>query len=439
LKMSTSSLAEMIISTPLGKKPSDTLLEEDGSCSPSLSLISPPALVKFSTVTPCHYNLRGHHLPGYTPRWSSTPLPVSGTAGAPLPPVSSVTRTFSSPAVIGSNSVQVKEILDFQKRLEVLDDKEESEVDSGFESLIQSIDESDVSTSRREDKKLVGESDDLTEESTPSWTAAADSSLGAVPKRRSPRFKQKPVTDRLGKLRSGSRSAKRLEVSSKSYLTTVARPDRAGKEVFDIVRFLWQMNLSSDVLFTLFSYLSSPELCSAAQVSSTWREAVQSIPSHNERRLAFISKMKIERENFGVELSLQPKRVSPRRVMQEVANTRNRSSPTAAKRDRNHSASTVISPSKVRHKLFVDEAQKLTAGERLVQCPVCTSPSRVSLSQPSPPRAECSSPQCQFLFCPDCKCELHQGKSCRQARPGSRLPKSGGITSKKSKARLRRL
>ena len=56
----------------------------------------------------------------------------------------------------------------------------------GFESLIQSIDESDVSTSRREDKKLVAESDDLTEESAPSWTAAADSSLGAVPKRCSP-------------------------------------------------------------------------------------------------------------------------------------------------------------------------------------------------------------------------------------------------------------
>merc|ERR1712218_361545 len=190
------------------------------------------------------------------------------------------------------------------------------------------------------------------------------------------------------------------------------------------------MNLSSDVLETLFGFLSPADLCSVTQVSSHWRQALQSVPTHNDRRLAFISKMKIERENVGVE-NLRPKRISPRRAMQD---TSNRISPTASKRDRNRSVSTVISPSKVRYKLFVDEASKLTAGERLVACPECARP-----SQSSGQRAQCSSPQCQIVFCPECKCDPHPNQSCRQARPSSRVTKTGGITSKKSKARLRRL
>ena len=116
------------------------------------------------------------------------------------------------------------------------------------------------------------------------------------------------------------------------------------------------------------------------------------------------------------------------------------------------------------------------AGERLTHCPLCTSPSRVSAS-----RAECSSSKCSFVFCPDCLCEHHEGRSvvqtrllyssilssyadlagfstiiwqnwptasfincppfrgCRLTRTGSKVPKSGAVTSKKSKARLRRL
>jgi len=414
------------LSTPLVRKPSDSFLPRMNVESPSLSQISPPSLVKYSTVTPYHYNLRTHHTPGFTHRWSSTPLSQTDTEGPPH-----LTKAFSSPAVIGSDIQE--NILNFEKRLEVL---EENEVDSGFESLIQSIDESSVSGSTsKEEPRLVG--GELTEKITASPSLTGDRNHGAIPKRRSPRFKQKPETDRLGRLRSGSRSAKRLEVSRSevSSVVRVSRTDRTGREVCDVLRYLWQMNLSSDVLETLFGFLSPPDLCSVTQVSSHWRQALQSVPSHNDRRLAFVSKMKIERENVGVE-NLRPKRISPRRVMQD---TSNRISPTASKRDRNRSVSTVISPSKVRHKLFVEEASKLTAGERLVACPECTSPSRVTLSQTSGQRAECSSPQCQFVFCPECKCDPHPNQSCRQARPSSRVPKTGGITSKKSKARLRRL
>ena len=83
----------------------------------------------------------------------------------------------------------------------------------------------------------------------------------------------------------------------------------------------------------------------------------------------------------------------------------------------------------MRHRLFVEEARKIlpgefyilnqqwsvpfgsyfqscfTAGERLTHCPLCTSPSRVSAS-----KAECSSSKCNFVFCPDCLCENHEGR-----------------------------
>ena len=121
-KMSNLRQPEMVLSTPLVRKSSDSCLPQVDADSPSLSLISPPALVKYSTVTPYHYNLRTHHTPGFTHRWSSTPHSQLGTEGLPL-----LTKAFSSPAVIGAELQD--NILDFEKRLEVL---EENEVDSGI-------------------------------------------------------------------------------------------------------------------------------------------------------------------------------------------------------------------------------------------------------------------------------------------------------------------
>ena len=141
--------------------------------------------------------------------------------------------------------------------------------------------------------------------------------------------------------------------------------------------------------------------------------------------------MKRDRENVGIS-NLQPKRISPRRAMQEV----NRNSPSATKRDRNRSTSTVVSPSKVRHKLFVEQVSKLTPGQQMVRCPECSSPSPVSSVPPSPPlrvrsqRAECSSTKCGFVFCPECKCEEHLGPAgfCAvQVLPVNELKQDTGL------------
>lgn len=411
--MSTSRFREndplqRVLSTPINKKLSSNFHDPNSLVTPSSSLISSP-LVKWES--PRHYNLRPHnHQPGYTPRWSSTPLLVQTSSSL------AVLRASSSPSVMGRND-QENNLLDFEKRLQVLEDKEESEIDSGFASRF----EESVGTSRTED---LSEVPDV----APSKPTPPEPRLGVVPKRRSPRFKQKPLTDRL---KSGSRIRREEAAVPSSVLTTVKRSFQGGKEAVDFVRNLNEMNLSH----LIFQFLSSTDLCRVVQVSRGWRLALEACPAENGRRLELISQMKTERENVGVDLRLQNRRISPRRVMHEVANTRYKISPTAAKRDRTRSSSTLVSPSKVRHKLFVDEASKLTAGERLTKCPVCSSPSRVS----PPARALCSSARCQFVFCPECSCAEHPGKPCRPVRPGVRLPKSGGIASKKSKERLKRL
>jgi len=415
--MSTSSLKESdplkrVISTPLNKKPSYGLNQSDSLVSPSSSLMISSPLVKWET--PHNYNLRAHHhQPGYTPRWSSTPL-LSHNSNQPD------IRAYSSPSLIP----QEKQILDFEKRLEVLEDKEESDIDSGFESRLQ------------EQEEVTGEN--VTEEvpdvpvELPA-RAPSPPTLGLVPKRRSPRFKQKPVTDRL---RTSSRLNRKEEVTtSRSALTTVKRKFQGGRESLDFIHNFKEMNLDH-VLEILYRHLSPSDLLRVVQVSRVWRLALESISAHNDRRLALISKMKPERENVGVDSQLQTRRTSPRRVMEEVANTRFKVSPTAAKRDRTRSSATLVSPSKVRHKLFVDEASKLKEGDSLSKCPICSSPSP---SSRSPLRAVCSSPNCHFVFCPDCSCAEHPGKPCRTVRTSSKVSKSGGIASKKSKDRLRRL
>ena len=62
----------------------------------------------------------------------------------------------------------------------------------------------------------------------------------------------------------------------------------------------------------------------------------------------------------------------------------------------------------------------LTPGERLVHCPLCTIPSRLSiLSSTSSSlnlqiqKAESSCLKCQFQFCPNCQCEGN--KHCRSS------------------------
>ena len=116
---------ERILSTPLSRKPSDCSLQD--SSSSDLSLISPACPVQIKQTPAHHYNLR---YPGYTPRWSSTPLPSSDSGSSDIPSETPVKNSSSSPAVLGSGQAErVKGVLDFQKRLDVIDCP--AEVDSG--------------------------------------------------------------------------------------------------------------------------------------------------------------------------------------------------------------------------------------------------------------------------------------------------------------------
>lgn len=112
----------------------------------------------------------------------------------------------------------------------------------------------------------------------------------------------------------------------------------------------------------------------------------------------------------------------------------------AVERGRATAAANAVSPSKIRHRLFADEASKLGPGEHLEYCPRCTSPARVMNF-----RASCTRVSCEFAFCTRCMCEAHaDGDSgdCLANEAGvraSRRKQVGKVASKKSKSRLKRL
>ena len=104
----------------------------------------------------------------------------------------------------------------------------------------------------------------------------------------------------------------------------------------------------------------------------------------------------------------------------------------------------IISPSKIRHRLFTDEASKLAPGEQLQSCPRCTSPSRVV---PFEFRATCTRASCGFEFCTRCMCQAHakDASVCKNSDEttgsdgkGKKLG-GGTVASKRSKNRLKRL
>ena len=123
---------ERILSTPLRRKPSDFSLED--SPTSHLSLISPPGPVLVKQTPVHHYNLRTlQQQPGpQGPKFSSTPFSWSdsGSSSNSSQSPGRNKRISSSPALLGSGHVEeVKGILDFQKRLDVIEGQ--GEVDSG--------------------------------------------------------------------------------------------------------------------------------------------------------------------------------------------------------------------------------------------------------------------------------------------------------------------
>jgi len=419
--------------------------------------LSPPTVARYTekTDSPRPYFLRTHT------RWSSTPLP-------------SLTQ------VLGNHNKQVTSVPSFDQRL--LDNLDETTANSSFTSRVpeQDSDKSSINNKSERDSGYDSLIDKTHQESTHD-TNHQDSTpekkdfihdtslLGAVPKRRSPRQLSGRQTDGLQRVVRGplehisSLKGEHDNISSLSdkFSSKMCRgktslhSSKEGKELCDIVRFLFERNLNH-VLGQIYAYLPGQDLCRVPQVSQLWGLSLASCKRANEERLSFVAIKRLDRENFGKKLNLRSSGLvaSPRRVMAEVGNCSNTSlvSPGGTKRDlasRGGGASfSQVSPSKIRHRLFVSEAAKLSPGERLVHCPLCTSPSRVtttlvSSSVGGPPesqRATCSSGKCNFVFCPLCQCADHPGRGCRVTRTtSSKLPKSGTVTSKKSKARLRRL
>jgi len=375
--------------------------------------ISPPTKVSFASNTPRPYFLRGQA------KYSSTPV------------------LDSSPSSLLSNATKDLVVSNLESRLEGLVEPEEDlsqiEHDSGFETL-------------------NSEDSSLPVSPLPRSPGPTKTVLGALPKRRSPRHLHKNLDSierlNLTRLKPGKTGGLRSSLSedlkdvSKEKLASSPLENRVlfkydprvsceGQEYLDVVRGLSEMNLTH-ILNCVFSYCSPVDLYSFAQVSKLWEQSLCSSQLHESRRLQYVAVRKSDQENLclGGGHIINLGSLSPRVAMANISNW----SPGKGKRERAAVSTNQVSPSKIRHRLFFEEGSKLSPGERLTQCPVCTSPSRVGDS-----RAQCSSPKCDFVFCPDCLCQEHVGRGCRVTRTGSKVPKSGSVTSKKSKARLRRL
>jgi len=442
--------------------------------------ISPPT----KTVTTFHVNTTSDDFttPYYlrtSSRCGSSPFPFASFAtpslggiskSSPSLPIATSTPAPAHPHVSNDQ---------FQKRLEETsyssDGSNSQDADSGIESLIVSP--------RNSTGNLFEASTKLGSFPVDSakFSPIAQRSLGAIPKRRSPRHGQVghrvDGIERLTRILKGSNSENGNSINSefsasghfivpsiekfeekkdKQVLVLSRDPCREGRETVDVMRHLYEKDLVF-ILDKIYQYLAPSDLCSLAQASQLWNLGLQCRKEHDNRRKEFVKLKKLDRENWGKE---RITRSSPRRAMTDLANV-NRLSP-SSKRDRNPSCSALLSPSKIRHRLFVEEAAKLSPGERLVHCPLCTSPCRVTSATPptraaatpppsiaTPPpskstpcltsQAICSSAKCSFIFCPECHCEDHPERPCRVTRSGSKVPKSGTVTSKKSKARLRRL
>jgi len=449
--------------------------------------ISPPT----KTVTTFHENTTSDDF--ITPyflrassRCGSSPFPLTsfetpsldslGGTSKSSPSLPTFQRATSTPANAYVSNDQ------FQKRLEEnsysSDGSSSQDADSGIESLIGN----DSTGNLFEASTKIG----CFPVDSAKFSPIAQRSLGAVPKRRSPRQvsggHKVDGIERLTRILKGTNSEngnslnsdcstaghfivpsleKFEEKKDKQVLLLSRDPCREGRETVDVMRHLYEKDLVF-ILDTIFQYLAPSDLCSLAQVSQLWNLGLQCRKEHDNRRKEFVKLKKLDRENWG---KLRITRSSPRRAMTDLANV-NRLSP-SSKRDRNPSCNALLSPSKIRHRLFVEEAAKLSPGERLVHCPLCTSPCRVTSAtpprarttplSPAPPppsiatppptksapcltsQAICSSVKCNFIFCPDCHCEDHPDRPCRVTRSGTKVPKSGTVTSKKSKARLRRL
>jgi len=212
----------------------------------------------------------------------------------------------------------------------------------------------------------------------------------------------------------------------------------------DIFGYLCRLNMLH-LVDSILGYLRPVDLCKVSLVSSSWNKLLQQplFSAHEARRVDYVTFVKLNRENYGREVPI--KRSSSRIALKEI----NRISP---KNKRNWegslSAPSVISPSKIRSRLFAEDtpsgAQEVPLIEstvRYLHCPHCSATSKIKSCEDKNgcvyEVAECSSKSCGFVFCVKCLYMDHPGKSCQI--PQLTRSRSAVVTSKKSKARLRRL
>jgi hypothetical protein len=178
----------------------------------------------------------------------------------------------------------------------------------------------------------------------------------------------------------------------------------SGAQV-DIIRLMTQRGLWQPLDLVL-GHLSPLELFASVRVSPDWSAALASQPRHQHRLRNF---EEANKENLGELFPRRRTRSSPRLAMQDVTNT--------ISRNMGGSSSSGDGSSHIRHRTELQE-------EVTSQAPVFTS---------SPKSVEVKEGLTTRVSDPD----SDQEGPCRSLGSGSK--RAGGVSSSRSKARLRRL
>jgi len=479
---------------------SNTLSDSGCPSTPDGEFLSPPTLSRCVTDSPSHYFLRGNH------RWASTPLLKAGgyqrstTMNIPLsstpyikpalvisPPKAHSTpeasqHTGTSDHSLDDNpfspSCSSDRINSIPSGLSKLDKSPQNQISSlarlssqEFSDRIetchnvdnQTLPESKESSSNQDNTSCHKHIDDSSVRLQDGSSHASDSGIGSSrhetsaeesPKRNKtaaaviiPKLRRSPRSlaiqnrlDRCTRLKVDSSKSK-SKIRSKTYIIPAGL--YMEWEHLDILMQLRTSNMLH-IVDKILSYVSSADLPSVSMTSRRWHKlfSEQVFNHHESRRRSYVETVKLNRENFGREVVPFPlTRSSSRIALKEV----NRNISPQNKRNRESSSSgSIISPSKIRSRLFPDSHESIRErrSDKLDHCPNCSATSTIKSYKDKDgktyEKGECTSRSCSLVFCTTCLHIEHPGKACKLSQP-SRSRSVAAVTSKKSKARLRRL
>jgi len=476
---------------------SNTLSDSGCPSSPDGEFLSPPTLSRCVTDSPSHYFLRGNHH-----RWASTPLlkaggyqrsntmniPLSGTPfinpglgisppkahstpealqstgdgghsleDSPFSPDSSAQDTPNCLSKLDKSQDQISSLArlssqEFCDRIETCDNLDNHTLPLSKQSSYQQhdssshkpIDDSSVrlhdGSSHASDSGIGSSRHETSAEESPKRNKTSTAVI--IPKlRRSPRsLAIQNRLDRCTRLKVDSSKSK-AKIKSKTYIIPAGL--YMDWEHLDILMQLRTSNMLH-IVDQILSYVSPADLRSVCMTSLGWKKlfSEQVFDHHENRRKKYIETVKLNRENFGREVVPFPlTRSSSRIALKEV----NRNISPQNKRNRESSSSgSIISPSKIRSRLFADshEGIRERRSDKLDHCPNCSATSTIKSYKDKDGRSyekgECTSRSCSLVFCTTCLHIEHPGKACKLSQP-TRSRSVAAVTSKKSKARLRRL